>query len=149
MSFWSDITTLFTHFNQGNLDKLIADIQQDVAVAESDLKKAAAWIAANGPTYVQDAETIVSTLSALTGNLKISSSVISSLDIAIGDMQQFVGAVSSASSAKSTASAFDVLAAYGGSETPAVITAGYKVHQSLVAATAAARVALATASKAK
>jgi hypothetical protein len=147
MSFWNDLTNFFTTFSQASFDELIADIQQDIEVAESDLAKAAAWIVANGPNYVQDAQTLVAVLAALTGNLTIPASVISTLNVAIADMQQFIGAVTTVSSG--TTSAFDALAAYGGSETPAVISSGYKVHQALVEATAAARGTLAAATKKK
>jgi hypothetical protein len=148
MSFWQDLKNFFTTFSQASFDELVADIQQDVTVAETDLAKAAAWIVANGPTYVQDAETLVAVLGALTGNLTIPASVISALNVAIADVQQFVGAVGKVSSV-STAGFMDALAAVGGTETPATILAGYKMHQSLLVATAAARQALAKASKKK
>jgi hypothetical protein len=152
MTIWSNISTflgrVFT-FNQAKFDQLVADIRQDVQVAESDLAMAAAWVTANGPSLVSEAQTLVSVLAALTGNLTIPASVIAALKVAIGDMQQFVGAVTAATSSSTAVHAFDALAAYGGSDTPAVVTSGYGVHSSLTQALAAARVALANASKKK
>ena len=142
---WTDITNIFTGgFTQASFDQLISDIVSDVEVAEADLAKAAAYIVAEGPTVVQDAQTLVSVLAALTGNLTIPASVLSALSVAISDMQQFIGAVGKVSSGAVTA--FAALSTYG-NETPAVITNGYKLHQSVLNATAAARVALATANK--
>jgi hypothetical protein len=141
----ADATALFTHFNQANYDQLIADIQQGVQVAESDLAAAAAWVAANGPTYVQDAETLVSVLAALTGNLTIPASVIAALQTAISDMEQFIAAVSNASSG--TTSAFDVFATMGAVDDQSRVALGYKMNQSLIQATATARNALAVATK--
>jgi hypothetical protein len=145
MTIWTNISTflgrIFT-FDQAKFDALIADIKQGVEVAESDLAMAAAWVTANGPSLVSEAQTLLSVLSALTGNLTIPASVISALTVAISDVQQFVTAVTAASSAGSVAGAFDALAALGGSNTPAA-------HSSLTQALAAARVALANASKKK
>jgi hypothetical protein len=150
MTIWTDISTflgrIFT-FDQAKFDELVADIKQGIEVAESDLAMAAAWVTANGPSLVSDAQTLLSVLGALTGNLTIPASVISALKVAIGDMQQFVTAVTAASSAGGAAGAFDVLAVFGGSDTPAVVTSGYAAHSSLTQALAAARVALAHASK--
>jgi hypothetical protein len=152
MTIWTNISTflgrIFT-FDQAKFDALIADIKRGAEVAESDLAMAAAWVTANGPSLVSEAQTLLSVLSALTGNLTIPASVISALTVAIGDMQQFVTAVTAASSAGSAARAFDALAALGGSDTPAVVTGGYAAHSSLAQALAAARVALANASKKK
>lgn len=147
MSTWSDLVAFFTHFNQATFDQLVADLQQDVQVAEADLAKAAAWIVANGPTYVQDAQTLVSVLAALTGNLTIPVSVISALNTAIVDMEQFIGAVGKTSSV-TTAGFMSALAAVpDGKESPGTLLSGYKMHQSLIAATAAARGALGNAKK--
>jgi hypothetical protein len=150
MTIWSNISTflgrVFT-FNQAKFDQLVADIRQDVEVAESDLAMAAAWVTANGPSLVSEAQTLLSVLAALTGNLTIPASVISALKVAITDMQQFVDAVTAATSSSTASHAFDALAAFGGSDTPAVVTSGYGVHSSLTQALAAARVALANASK--
>ena len=152
MTIWSNISTflgrVFT-FNQAKFDQLVADIRQGIQVAESDLSMAAAWVVANGPSLVTEAQTLLAVLGALTGNLTIPASVISALKVAIGDMQQFVGAVTTATSSTSAAHAFDALAAYGGSDTPTVVASGYGVHNSLTQALAAARVALAGASKKK
>jgi hypothetical protein len=151
-SFWSSITNFlgraFT-FNQAKFDTLVADIKQEVQVAESDLAEAAAWIVANGPTLVSDAQTLIAVLSALTGNLTIPVSVIAALKVAVADTQQFIGAVSAAQSAESAPAAYDGLAAFGGSNTPAVVVSGYAVHASLTQAIAAARTALANATKKK
>jgi hypothetical protein len=151
MTIWTNISTflgrIFT-FDQAKFDALIADIKQGVEVAESDLAMAAAWVTANGPSLVSEAQTLLSVLSALNGNLTIPASVISALTVAISDMQQFVTAVTAASSAGSAAGAF-APAALGGSDTPAVVTGGYAAHSSLTQALAAARVALANASKKK
>ena len=146
MSLWTDFTTFLTHWNQANFDKLVADIQQDIQVAESDLAKAAAWIASQGPTIISDAETLMSVLAALSGNLTIPASVLSVLKVAIADMQQFVGAVSKVAFV-STESMVGVLSAFDSNENPATVTSAYKMHQSLLNATAAARMALATAKK--
>jgi hypothetical protein len=148
MSFLTDLENFFTHFNQANFDKLVADIQSDVQVAEADLARAAAWIVANGPTIINDAQTLIAVLAALSGNLTIPAGVIAVLKVTIADVQQFVGAVGKVSSV-STAGFMDALAAVGGTETPATILAGYETHQSLLVATAAARQALAKASKKK
>lgn len=149
MSFLTDLENFFTHFNQANFDTLVADIQQDIEVAEADLARAAAWIVANGPTYVEDAQTLVAVLAALTGNLTIPASVISALKVAIADVQQFIGAVGKVS-AVTTAGFMSALAAvHDGNESPGSLMRGYKMHQSLMAATAAARQALANASRKK
>jgi hypothetical protein len=151
-SFLSSVTTflgrVFT-FNQAKFDGLVADIKQDIQVAESDLAEAAAWVVANGPTLVSDAQTLISVLSALTGNLTIPVSVISALKVAVGDAQQFIAAVSAAQSAGNAPAAFDALADFGGSNTPAVVVSGYAVHNSLTEAVAAARTALANATRKK
>lgn len=146
MSLWTDFTTFLTHWNQANFDKLVADIQQDIQVAESDLAKAAAWIASQGPTIISDAETLMSVLAALSGNLTIPASVLSVLKVAIADMQQFVGAVSKVAFV-STESLVGVLSAFDSNENPVTVTSAYKMHQSLLNAAAAARMALATANK--
>lgn len=149
MSYFStviaDITAVFTHFNQANFDKLIADVQQGVQVAESDLASAAAYIVANGPNYVQDAQEIVAILGALTGNLTIPATVISALNVAISDIEQFIGAVNSAQSG--TAHAMDMFAVMGAVDDVSRVALGYKMHQSLINATAAARVALVSSTK--
>lgn len=147
MSFWADITSFFTHFTQADFDKLVADVQQAEQVVEDDLKKAAAFIVANGPAIIQDAETLVAILAALSGNLTIPSSVISALKVAITDAQQFVDAVAKASGSTPVA-AFGAVSAFGTTNTQ-VVMSGYKVHQDLVAAAAAGRQALATAQKVK
>lgn len=147
MSFFQDLAAFFTHFNQANFDKLVGDIQADVQVAEADLAKAAAWLVAQGPTFVSDAETLVSVLGALSGNLTIPSSVISALSTAANDLNQFIGVVGKVTSV-TTAAFMDSLAAFpDGNESPGTLVSGYKVHQSLINATAAARMALATAHK--
>jgi hypothetical protein len=150
MTIWSNISTflgrIFT-FNQAEFDELVADMKQGIEVAESDLAMAAAWVTANGPSLVSEAQTLLSVLAALTGNLTIPASVIAALKVAISDMQQFVGAVTTATSSGTAAHAFDALAAYGGSDTSAVVANGYGVHSALTQALAAARVALASASK--
>lgn len=149
MSFFTDLTNFFVHFNQANFDVLVADIKQDIQVAEADLAKAAAFIVANGPTYVQDAQTLVAVLAALSGNLTIPSSVISALQTAIADVEQFIGAVSKVSSV-STAGFMSALAAVpDGKESPATLMSGYHMHQDLIAATALARQALVAAQKVK
>lgn len=149
MSIFTDLATFFTHFNQANFDKLVADIQQDIQVAESDLAKAAAWLVANGPTIVQDAQVLVGVLAALTGNLTIPASVISGLNVAILDLQQFVGAAGKVSSV-STSGFISALAAIpDGKETPYTLMSGYKAHQAVIGATATARQALADAQKVK
>jgi hypothetical protein len=151
-SFLSSVTTflgrVFT-FNQAKFDGLVVDIKQDIEVAESDLAEAAAWVVANGPVLVSDAQTLISVLGALTGNLTIPVSVIAALKTAVADTQQFIGAVSAAQSAESAPAAYDGLAAFGGSNTPAVVVSGYAVHASLTQAIAAARTALANATKKK
>ena len=110
MTIWSNISTflgrVFT-FNQTKFDQLVADIRQNIEVAESDLAMAAAWVAANGPSLVSEAQTLLSVLGALTGNLTIPASVISALKVTISDMQQFVGAVTTATSSSTAAHAFD------------------------------------------
>lgn len=146
MSFWADITSFFTHFTQADFDKLVADVQQAEQVVEDDLKKAAAFIVANGPSIIQDAETLVAILAALSGNLTIPSSVISALKVAIADAQQFVDAVAKASGSATPVAAFGAVSAFGSTQTQ-VVMSGYKVHQDLVAAAAAARQALASAKK--
>jgi hypothetical protein len=147
-SFLSSVTTflgrVFT-FNQTKFDGLVADIKQDIQVAEGDLAEAAAWVVANGPTLVSDAQTLISVLGAVTGNLTIQASVIAALKTAVADAQQFIGAVSAAQSAG--AGAFDGLAAFGGSNTPTIVVSGYAVHASLTQAIAAARTALANSTK--
>jgi hypothetical protein len=149
MSWWTtivaDATNLVTNFNQQNLDQLIADIQQDVQVAESDLAKAGAWFVANLPTVISDAQEFIAVLSALTGNLTIPASVITVLETAVSDTQQFLSAVESVSSG--TAHAVDVFATMGAVDDTTRIALGYKMHQSLISATAAARVALAASTK--
>jgi hypothetical protein len=114
MTIWTNISTflgrIFT-FDQAKFDALIADIKQGVEVAESDLAMAAAWVTTNGPSLVSEAQTLLSVLSALTGNLTIPAPVISALTVAINDVQQFVTAVTAANSAGSAAGAFDALAA--------------------------------------
>ena len=88
MTIWSNISTflgrVFT-FNQTKFDQLVADIRQNIEVAESDLAMAAAWVAANGPSLVSEAQTLLSVLGALTGNLTIPASVISALKVTISD----------------------------------------------------------------
>lgn len=147
MSFLTDLENFFTHFSQANFDTLVADIQMDVQVAEADLAKAAAYIVANGPTYVQDAQTLIAVLAALGGNLTIPGSVISVLNAAVSDIEQFIGAVGKVASV-TTAGFMTSLAAFpDGNESPGTVVNGYKMHQSLINATAAARVALANAKK--
>jgi hypothetical protein len=147
MSFLTDLENFFTHFNQANFDTLVADIQQDVQVAEADLARAAAWLVANGPTIVADAQTLVSVLAALTGHLTIPVSVISVLETTVADLQQFVGAVGKVASV-TTAGFMSALAAVpDGNESPGTLLSGYKMHQSVLSATVAARLALATAKK--
>jgi hypothetical protein len=148
--FLSSISTflgrVFT-FNQAKFDTLVANIKQDIQVAESELAEAAAWVVANGPGLVSDAQTLIAVLGALTGNLTIPASVISALKVAVGDVQQFIGAVSAAQSATTASTAFDALAAFGGSNQMAVVVSGYAAHSSLTQAVAAARLALANAKK--
>jgi hypothetical protein len=143
---WNDFIGLFTQgFTQAALDKLVADIQTDVQVGENDLALAGAWIVGNGPALVTDAQTFVAVLGALTGNLTIPAGVISAINLAIGDLQQFIGAVGKVTtpSAEGIMSAFSAVS----NETPAGVLAAYKAHQAVIAATAAARLALASAQK--
>lgn len=140
-----DVTSLFTHFNQANLDKFVADIQQGLQVAETDLAAAAAYIVSHGPAYVQDAQEVVAILAALTGNLTIPGSVITALKVAIDDMEQFIAAADHASSG--TAHAVDMFAVMGAVDDVSRVHLGYKMHQSMIQATAVARVALANATK--
>jgi hypothetical protein len=147
MSFFSDLESFFTSFSQASFDQLVADIVSDVQVAESDLAKAAAWIVAQGPAIVQDAETFEAVLAALTGNLTIPGAVISALQVAISDIQQFIGAVGKVSSVTTVGFISTLAALPDGNEAPGTLVSGYKMHQALLNATAAARVALASATK--
>lgn len=140
-----DVTSVFTHFTQANLDKLVGDVQAGIQVAESDLASAAAFIVTNGPNYVEDAQLLIATLGAFTGNLTIPVTVISALEVAVNDLEQFIGAAKSVASG--TTSAFDVFAAMGAVNDISRVTLGYKMHQSLINATAAARVALVSSTK--
>jgi hypothetical protein len=143
----TDLENFFTHFSQANFDALVADIQQGIQVAESDLARAAAYIVANGPTFVADAQSVISVLGALTGQLTIPTGVISALEVAVTDINQFIGAVGKVSSV-TTAGFMSTLAALPDSnEAPGTLVSGYKMHQALIAATAAGRLALGTATR--
>ena len=145
---WTDFLNLLTGgFTQAKFDQLVADIQGDVQIAESDLAAAAAWIVANGPNYVTDAQTLVAVLKALTGNLTIPGAVLSALGVAITDMQQFIGAVGKVTAPTVQSVVGALTAIPDGNEAPGTLVSGYKMHQSLIAATAAARGALANATK--
>jgi hypothetical protein len=147
MSFITDLENFFTHFSQANFDTLVADIQQGIQVAESDLAKAAAFLVANGPTFVSDAQSIIAVLAALSGNLTIPAGVISVLNTAVADIEQFLGAVGKVASV-TTQSFVSSLAAFpDGNEAPGTLVSGYKMHQALIAATAQARLAIPAATK--
>jgi len=147
MTFITDLENFFTHFTQANFDALVADIQQEVQVAESDLAKAAAFLVANGPTFVSDAQSIIAVLAALSGNLTIPAGVISTLNTAVADIEQFLSAVGKVASVTTTNFISTLAALPDGNEAPGTLVSGYKMHQSLIAATAAARGALANATK--
>src|SRR5271165_3379107 len=142
-----DVTSLFTHFTQANLDKLVGDVNSGIQVAESDIAAAATFIVTNGPTYVEDAQLLIATLAAFTGHLTIPVTVISALESTVGDMQQFISVANSVKS--NVAHGLDLFAAMGAVDDQSRVALGYKMHQSLINATALARVSLATATKKK
>jgi hypothetical protein len=149
MSQWTDFLNLFTHFSQASADKVVADLQSDVQVAEADLARFGAWIVANGPTIISGAQTFISVLAALSGNLTIPAGVISVLKVAIADSQQFLTAVEKVTPATFTsASVVGAFAAVpDGKEAPGTLISGYRVMNALTAATAEARLALAGVKK--
>lgn len=132
-----DFKNLFANYNQANWDKLVADINGGIQVGENDLALAAAWVLANLPTYVADAKTLVTVLSALTGQATVPAAVVTTLNSAIAEVSTFLSAVGTVSAA------FGVATPVNLASSPAANVQAYKVHQSLVAATAMARLALA------
>lgn len=100
MSWLSTFTSWVTGgFQQSALDSLVAQIKQGFQTAESALASAVAFVISDGPTIISDAQELVAVLAALTGNLTIPAAVISALNVAIQDAQEFLAAVSAAQTA--------------------------------------------------
>ena len=149
MSIVANLETFFDRvftFNQQKFDALIVQIQNGFAVAEHDLGVALAWFNANAPTILSDATALVSVAAGLTGNLAISPAVIKGLETALADLGQLITAVKSVQGA-TPAAAYDVMMAYGGSNTKEVVRSAYALHNATVAAAAQVREALANAHK--
>lgn len=141
MSWFTDFVNVFkSGFSQASLDQLVADIKQGVQTAESDLAIALAWIVSEMPSLVSDAQEVLAILTALTGNLTISASVLAAINVAIGDMQQFENAAN-ALNASGTVSAVSAPTQMG------LVVKGHAARAAMDAALAQGRLALNSAGK--
>jgi len=125
-----DFTTLENWLSETEADVLavIAEIKQELVVAESDISAALTWIANNAPTIASDIEEVLGIVTT----------------IGLGANPEVAAAVTAANVAVTALNAFANAKASGASDTSSVL-AGYTAVQQAQAAVANAKAAVVSA----
>jgi len=141
---WTKITSAVTRaltFNVQKIDAIIAQIQQDVAVIETDIEYVGNYVVSVGPTLISDAEALVAALALFPS---IPSSISSAITAGVTVLQTIITAIEQVTGQGSAAQS---LVSFGSTDSEVAVN-GYGTHAALSAAVAAGRVALSQAKKA-